>query len=137
MKYLHSGYILFCRDTERSDNGMLNLQGIFDVFVVKELPHQSDCSWVIGFGTPYERRQYKGTVQIENPAGKEVYSGEFSANDPNDIYKGHHVFKPNLKLDNEGMWSVRVTLRNWKDENMWDFERKFWCMLEPANHPDP
>ncbi|HMO22405.1 MAG TPA: hypothetical protein PKC98_15715, partial [Candidatus Melainabacteria bacterium] len=77
-----------------------------------------------GFGTPYERRQYKGTVTIESPDGVEVYKGEFSANDPNDIYKGHHVFKPDIILEKEGMWAVKVTLRNWKDENMWDFERR-------------
>ena len=127
MKYLHSGYILFCEDTERGDDGSLNLKGIFDVFVVKEIPYHSSCSWVIGFGTPYERRQYKGTVTIENPDGEEAYRGEFSANDPNDIYKGHHVFKPQLNLSKEGMWSVKVTLRNWKDENMWDFEYIFIC----------
>lgn len=137
MKYLHSGYILFCESSERNDEGGLNLKGIFDVFVVKELPLRTSNHWVIGFGTPYERRQYKGTVSIENPKGEVVHTHEFAANDPSEIYKGHHVFQPNLELTTEGMWSVKVSLQNWKDENMWDFERKFWCMIEPDTPPDP
>jgi len=84
MKYLHSGYILFCERAEHDDNGMLNVYGLFDVFELKELPAKMNCAWVIGFGTPYERRQYKGILLVEDPKGQKVLEIEFAANDPHD-----------------------------------------------------
>ncbi len=94
MKYLHSGYILFCKEAEHADDGTVNLHGMFDLFVERALPIKMDCTWVIGFGTPFERRQYKGLVTVENPDGEEILRKEFSANDPADIYKGHYIFRP-------------------------------------------
>lgn len=137
MKYLHSGYILFCEKAEHEENGRVDALGLIDLFVGKELPVKMDCWWVIGFGTPFERRQYKGLVILENPAGEEVFRKEFQANDPSDIYKGHYLFKAEAILDTEGVWTARAALNNWKDEAMWDMERKFWTMLEGDAPPDP
>jgi hypothetical protein len=137
MKYLHSGYILFCDQADHTDDGKVDASGLFDLFVVKELPARIDCCWVIGFGTPYERRQYKGIVTLEDPLGETVFTKEFAANDPADIYKGHYIFRPEINLDREGSWTAKVVLKNWKDESMWDLERKFWTMLEGDAPPDP
>ncbi len=137
MKYLHSGYILFCDEAEHAESGRVNAQGLFDLFVSKKLPIKTDCFMIIGFGTPYERRQYNGVITIENPNGEVVVKKEFQANDPSDIYKGHYVFKPNMLLDREGMWSAKVVLKNFKDDAMWDIERKFWVMVEGDSPPDP
>jgi hypothetical protein len=137
MKYLHSGYILFCDKAEHEENGRVDASGLFDLFIVKSLPEKTQCSMIIGFGTPYERRQYKGFVTIENPDGKEALRKEFNANDPGDIFKGHYLFQPDLTIDKEGMWSAKVVLHSWKDEPIWDFERKFWAMIEGATPPDP
>lgn len=137
MKYLHSGYILFCDQAEHAENGRVDAQGLFDLFVSKSLPIKMNCQMIIGFGTPYERRQYKGVVSLENPNSEVVMKKEFNANDPADIYKGHYVFKPEAVLDKEGMWSAKVILKNWKEEAMWDLERKFWVMVEGDAPPDP
>jgi hypothetical protein len=137
MKYLHSGYILFCERAEHEENGRIDAKGLFDLFVCKELPFKMNCWMVVGFGTPYERRQYKGIVSIENPEGTEIFNQEFNANDPNDIFKGHYLFKPDVALDKEGLYSVKAILQNWKEEPLWDFERKFWTMLEGDGPPDP
>lgn len=137
MKYLHSGYILFCERAEHDDNGMLNVYGLFDVFELKEIPTRMNCAWVIGFGTPYERRQYKGVLTVEDPKGAQVIEVEFAANDPHDIYKGHYVFRPEFTIDHEGAWTVKAVLKNWKDENTWDIERQFWCMEKTDSPPDP
>ncbi|MGH9554031.1 MAG: hypothetical protein ACRD3W_31925 [Terriglobales bacterium] len=137
MKYLHSGYILFCEEAQHEDNGRVDAKGLFDLFVLKELPTKMDCCVIVGFGTPYERRQYKGYVTIENPEGEEKFRKEFAANDPNDIFKGHYLFKPDVTIDQPGLWSVKTVLHNWKDESMWDFERKFWTMLQGDAPPDP
>lgn len=137
MKYLHSGYILFCEYAEHEENGHVNAQGLFDLFLGKELPVKMQCYIIIGFGTPFERRQYKGHLIIENPDGEEVYKKEFNANDPADIFKGHYIFKPDVTLDKEGLWTCKAVLYNWKDESMWDLERKFWTMLEGDAPPDP
>ena len=67
MKYLHSGYILFCQGADHEEDGRVDARGLFDLFVLKELPTKMNCTCVIGFGTPYERRQYKGIVTIEDP----------------------------------------------------------------------
>lgn len=137
MKYLHSGYILFCDKAEHDDHGMLNVHGLFDVFELDEIPTKVNCAWVIGFGTPYERRQYQGSVTIQDPSGTTVCEQEFSANDPQDIFKGHYVFRPEIAVNQEGAWVVRCWLRNWKDENMWDIERQFWVMKKTDSPPDP
>jgi hypothetical protein len=137
MKYLHSGYILFCEQAEHGENGKIDTQGLFDLFAGKSLPIKSDCFIVVGFGTPYERRQYKGIFSVENPDGVEVFKKEFNANDPADIFKGHYIFKPEIILDKEGAWTAKVLLSNWKDESIWDQKRQFWVMIEGDAPPDP
>ncbi|MBS2002571.1 MAG: hypothetical protein U0103_08005 [Candidatus Obscuribacterales bacterium] len=137
MKYLHSGYLLFCEKADHRDDGRIDALGLYDLFVAKELPIAMNSWWVLGFGTPYERRQYKGSLTLENPSGEIVFQKEFSANDPADIFKGHYIFKPEIILDKEGCWTAKATLRNWKDESMWDVERRFWTMLETDSPPDP
>jgi len=137
MKYLHSGYILFCEKAEHAENGHIDAHGLFDLFVAKEMPIKMNCHWVISFGTPYERRQYKGTVILEDPDGREVYSSEFNANDPNDLFKGHYIFKPDITLSREGMWTAKVILKNWKAENVWETQRQFFAMIEGDTPPDP
>lgn len=96
-----------------------------------------NCCWVIGFGTHFERRQYKGLITIEDPDAKEVFRKEFSANDPAHIYKGHYIFKPDITLTKEGLWNAKVVLSNYKDESVWDLERHFWTMLASDTPPDP
>ena len=137
MKYLHSGYILFCREADYEDNGRVNAHGLFDLFVEKELPAKMDCVCVVGFGTPYERRQYKGLFTIEDPDGNPIYIKDFNANDPSDIFKGHYIFRPELTLVKQGAYSAKVAILNWKDDTMWDCERKFWTMVESDAPPDP
>ncbi|MBI4533588.1 MAG: hypothetical protein HY711_06535 [Candidatus Melainabacteria bacterium] len=137
MKYLHSGYILFCDRAEYADNGRIDANGLFDLLVGKGLPIRMNCTWVIGFGTPYERRQYKGLVVLEDPDGKEVFSKEFNANDPNDLYRGHYIFSSDLVLIRDGLWTAKVFLKNWKGEGVWDIQRQFWAMVEGATLPDP
>jgi hypothetical protein len=137
VKYLHSGYILFCEKASHEENGRIDAQGLFDLFVGKDLPRKMDCWMVVGFGTPYERRQYKGIVTIENPEGQEIFKREFNANDPNDIFKGHYLFKPEVTLDKEGLYTVKAVLHNWQDVPTWDVERKFWTMVEGDGPPDP
>jgi hypothetical protein len=137
MKYLHSGYILFCREAEHTEDGTVDVRGLFDVFVEENLPTKADCTWVIGFGTPFERRQYKGIITIEDPDGQEVLRKEFSANDPADIYKGHYIFRPDIMLTKEGLWAAKVVLNNWKDDSVWDLQRNFWTMIKGSAPPDP
>lgn len=137
MKYLHSGYILFCEKAEHAEDGRVNTTGLFDLFIGKSLPLQMNCSWVIGFGTPYERRQYKGLVVVEDPDGREVFSQEFNANDPNDIFKGHYVMRPEITLNREGLWTAKIFLKNWKGEGVWDIQRQFWVMIGGDAPPDP
>ena len=137
MKYLHSGYILFCQKAEHAEDGRINVEGLFDIFVEKSFPAKPDCYWVIGFGTPYERRQYKGTITVTNPDGEDVYTREFQANDPALIFKGQYIFKPDLTLTKEGLWTAKVVLNNWKDNSVWDLQRPFWATIEKDSHPDP
>lgn len=130
MKYLHSGYILFCQEAEHADSGQVNLKGVFDLFVVKELPTTLNCQCVVGFGTPYERRQYKGHLEIEDPTGHTVFRKEFNANDPDDLRRGHSMFPLDLPITAEGSWTVRCSLFNWKNENVWEVSRQLWAMVE-------
>jgi hypothetical protein len=137
MKYLHSGYILFCKAADHSENGFVDVHGLFDIYVEKSLPAKPDCLWVVGFGTPYERRQYKGVVSVIDPEGITVYSVDFQANDPDAVFKGHYIFRPDFNLTKEGQWTAKVALSNWKDNTVWHLERPFFVTLEKASHPDP
>ena len=137
MKYLHSGYILFCQHAEHTEDGRVDASGLFDLYVEKQFPAKIESYWVIGFGTPYERRQYVGVITIENPDGEEVFTKEFQANDPNDIFKGHYIFKPDCTLTKEGLYKAKVVLSNWKDNSVWDLERPFWATVETDAPPDP
>lgn len=137
MKYLHSGYILFCEEADHGSDGRIDTKGLFDLFSVKSLPTKMDCTCVVCFGTPYERRQYKGLLIIQDPDGRDAFFKEFEANDPDDLNRGHHICKPDLILDKEGMWEAKVSLKNWKGENVWNVSRQFWVMIEGAQQPDP
>ena len=137
MKYLHSGYILFCDRAEHAEDGRVNALGLFDLAAGKNTPIAMKCHCVIGFGTPYERRQYKGTIIIEDPNGKELLQHEFQANDPNDLFKGHYILPVDLTLRTEGTYTARVVLSNWKNENVWEVTRQFWVMVVGDGPPDP
>jgi hypothetical protein len=137
MKYLHSGYILFCDRAEHAEDGRVNALGLFDLVAGKHTPLKMKCDCVIGFGTPYERRQYKGFIVIEDPNGKELLTHEFQANDPNDLFKGHYIMPIDLTLNTEGTYTARVVLSNWKNENVWEVTRQFWAMVVGDGPPDP
>jgi hypothetical protein len=137
MKYLHSGYILFCDRAEHAEDGRVNALGLFDLAAAKNTPIKMKCDCVIGFGTPYERRQYKGFILIEDPNGKELLTHEFQANDPNDLFKGHYIMPIDLVLQTEGTYTARVVLSNWKNENVWEVTRQFWAMVVGDGPPDP
>jgi hypothetical protein len=137
MKYLHSGYILFCDRAEHAEDGRVNALGLFDLAAAKNTPIKMKCDCVIGFGTPYERRQYKGFILIEDPNGKELLTHEFQANDPNDLFKGHYIMPIDLILQTEGTYTARVVLSNWKNENVWEVTRQFWAMIVGDGPPDP
>ena len=138
MKYLHSGYILFCQRADHTDEGRINAIGLFDIASGKILPVRMQCDLVIGFGTPYERRQYKGVFTIEGPDGQEVVNHEFNANEPGELYKGHYIHKLDVDLKQEGNYTCRCVLSNWKNENVWEVSRQFWTMVgTEAMVPDP
>jgi len=137
MKYLHSGYILFCAKAEHAEDGHINAMGLFDLCTGDHLPLMMKCDCVFGFGTPYERRQYRGTITIEDPTGKELACHEFNANDPNDLFKGHYILPLDLTITTEGSHTARVVLQNWKNENVWEVTRQFWAMVVGDAHPDP
>lgn len=137
MKYLHSGYILLCDKADLAEDGRINARGLFDLFVVKNFPSAINCHCVIGFGTPYERRQYKGHLEIEDPSGRTVVSKDFNANDPNDLFRGHSIIPLEFSITSEGSWTMRCSLYNWKNENVWDVTRQFWAMLAGDGPPDP
>jgi len=137
MKYLHSGYILFCDKAEHGEDGRVDTRGLFDLFVGKSLPIPMNCTWLIGFGTPYERRQYKGMAILEDPDGREVFSKEFNANDPNDLFRGHYIMRPDITMNREGLWTAKIFLKNWKGEGVWDIQRQFWVMVGGDSPPDP
>jgi hypothetical protein len=137
MKYLHSGYILFCDRAEHQEDGRINANGLFDLVAGKNTPLRMKCDCIIGFGTPYERRQYRGTLTIEDPAGNIVVTHDFNANDPNDLFKGHYIYSLDLDITREGSYTARVVLQNWKNENVWEVSRQFWAMVVGDAPPDP
>ena len=137
MKYLHSGYILFCDRAEHAEDGRVNALGLFDLAAGKILPIRMKCDAIIGFGTPYERRQYKGAFTIEDPSGKVVVEHEFNANDPNDLFKGHYIYPIDLNITTEGSYTAKVVLQNWKNEIVWEISRQWWAMVIGEGPPDP
>lgn len=137
MKYLHSGYILFCDKADHAEDGRINTFGLFDLFALPSLPEKRSFNCVISYGTPYERRQYKGNLIIEDPEGNVVVNHDFNANDPNDLYKGHYSFPLELNVNKEGLWIAKACLYNWKNENIWSYSREFWAMVERDGPPDP
>lgn len=133
MKYLHSGYILLCNGADHAEDGRINLQGIFDLLVVQDFPANLRCQFVVGFGTPYERRQYKGHLEVEDPSGRTVFTTEFNANNPDDLLRGHAIFPAQFPVDQEGCFIVKCTLMNWKGETVWEVTRQVWAMTPEAN----
>jgi hypothetical protein len=137
MKYLHSGYILFCEKADHADDGRVNALGLFDLVTGGNLPLRLRCDCIIGFGTPYERRQYKGVFTIEGPDGQPLVSHEFNANEPGELLKGHYIYKLDVNILQEGNYTARAVLSNWKDETVWEVSRQFWAMVALAVAPDP
>lgn len=137
MKYLHSGYVLFAQKADHAEDGKVNALGLFDLCTGKNLPLRMKCDVIIGFGTPYERRQYKGVLTVEGPDGQELVNHEFHANDPNDLYKGHYIYPMDINVTVEGSCSAKVVLSNWKNETVWEFTRQFWAMVVGDEPPDP
>lgn len=137
MKYLHSGYVLFCERADHAEDGRINALGLFDLASGKNMPLRMKCDVIIGFGTPYERRQYKGKLTVEDPNGTELVSHEFNANDPNDLFKGHYIYPMDINIAQEGSYTARVILSNWKNETVWEFTRQFWAMTVGDAPPDP
>ena len=129
MKYLHSGYVLLCDQAQHQKDGRIDALGLFDLVAGAVLPLILKCYCVIGFGTPYERRQYKGTFTLEDPTGFVVSNHVFNANDPNDLMRGHYIFPLALSLTKEGSYTARVILKNWKEEVVWEISRQFWAMV--------
>ena len=41
-----------------------------------------------------------------------------------------YIFKPDITLTKEGMWTVKVVLSNWKSITGLDLQRTFWTMIE-------
>lgn len=132
MKYLHSGYILLCNEADHAKDGRVNAKGLFDLFVVEDFPSQLKCNCIIGFGTPYERRQYKGHLEIEDPTGRTIFTSDFEANDLEDLLRGHSIVPCELWLHTEGSYTIRCALYNWKNENVWEVARQLWAMRTPT-----
>jgi hypothetical protein len=137
MKYLHSGYILFAEKAEHAEDGRINAYGLFDLLNGKYLPIRIQCHCIVGFGTPYERRQYKGIFTLEDAEGNLLVTHEFQANDPNDLFKGHQSFPIDFTVTKEGSYTARVVLSNWKNEDVWEVQRHFWAMVIGDTPPDP
>ena len=131
MKYLHSGYILLCEAADHAADGRVNTTGLFDLFVVDNFPFNLKCVVVVGFGTPYERRQYKGHLEIEDPSGRTIFTQDFNANDLSDLLRGHAIFSAQIPIDSAGCFTFRCSLYNWKNENVWEVSRQLWAMLTP------
>ncbi len=129
MKYLHSGYILLCESADHAADGRINLHNLFDLFVVDQFPSDIKCQFVVGFGTPYERRQYCGHLEVEDPNGRVIFTHDFNANDPEDLLCGHAIFPASIPLDMEGCITVKCVLSNWKNETVWEVNRQLWAML--------
>ncbi len=128
MKYLHSGYILLCERADHAEDGRINAHGLFDLFVVDKFPSDLKCQFVVGFGTPYERRQYRGHMEIEDPNGLSVFTADFPANDPSDLLRGHCIFPAEIPVKLEGCFTIRCSLNNWKNETVWEITRQLWAM---------
>lgn len=128
MKYLHSGYILLCNKADHAKDGRVNAHGLFDLFVVEDFPSQMSGHCIVGFGTPYERRQYKGHLEVEDPTGRTVFTADFDANDTEDLLRGHAIVPVDLWLHVEGCYTIRCALYNWKNENVWEVSRQLWAM---------
>lgn len=136
MKYLHSGYILLCEQADYAPDGRVNAKGLFDLIVVKNFPADIKCQFVVGFGTPYERRQYRGIMEVEDPTGRVAFTAEFNANDPNDLLRGHAIFPATIPTDSEGCYIIRCTLYNWRNEVVWEITRQIWAMVEGTEAQD-
>lgn len=140
MKYLHSGYILLCDRADHAEDGRINVHGLFDLFVVDAFPQNLSCNIVVGFGTPYERRQYRGHIEIEDPNGRIVFEYDFPANDPDHLLKGHAIFPADVLVYVEGSFTIKCVLSNWKNETVWEVTRQLWAMTrneEPADSDAP
>lgn len=137
MKYLHSGYILVCDKADHAEDGRVNAHGLFDLFVVKEVPSDVKCQFIVGFGTPYERRQYCGHMEVEDPSGRTVFTQDFNANDPEDLLRGHAIFPAVIPVNSEGCFTVRCTLLNWRNEVVWEVTRQLWAMIPDGKDPGP
>lgn len=137
MKYLHSGYILLCDKADHAEDGRINANGLFDLFVVNKIPSDMKCQFIVGFGTPYERRQYCGHMEVEDPTGRTVFTQDFNANDPEDLLRGHAIFPAVIPVNSEGSFTVRCTLLNWKNEVVWEVTRQLWAMIPDGNEPPP
>ncbi|MBX9685721.1 MAG: hypothetical protein K2X27_03405 [Candidatus Obscuribacterales bacterium] len=129
MKYLHSGYILLCERADHAADGRINCHGLFDLLVVDQFPSTLKCQFIVGFGTPYERRQYRGHMEVEDPNGRTVFTADFNANDPSDLLRGHAIFPAEIAVQQEGCFTIRCSLYNWKTENVWEVTRQLWAML--------
>jgi len=129
MKYLHSGYILLCEKADHAEDGRINAHGLFDLIVVDHFPMYITCEFVVGFGTPYERRQYRGHVEVEDPIGRNVFTHDFNANDPGDLLRGHAIFPADILIQQEGCYTIKTALYNWKNENVWEVTRQLWAMI--------
>jgi hypothetical protein len=129
MKYLHSGYILLCDRADHAEDGRINTHGLFDLIVVDAFPTTIKCQFVVGFGTPYERRQYRGHVEVEDPNGRNVFTADFNANDQVDLLRGHAIFPAEILVQQEGCFTIKTALYNWKNENVWEVTRQLWAML--------
>ena len=128
MKYLHSGYILLCERADYAEDGRINVHGLFDLFVVDTFPSNLKCQFVVGFGTPYERRQYLGKMEIEDPNGRVVFEKEFPANDPEHLLRGNAIFPAEVLVYVEGCFTIKCVLSNWKNETVWEVTRQLWAM---------
>lgn len=137
MKYLHSGYILLCDRADHAEDGRINTHGLFDLFVVDAFPSNLQCQFVVGFGTPYERRQYRGHLEIEDPNGKIVFMQDFPANDPEDLLRGHAIFPGEVLVQAEGCFTIKCMLYNWKNESVWEVTRQLWALKRGTEAHEP
>lgn len=133
MKYLHSGYILLCEKADEADDGRVNAHGLLDIISVDSFPQNLKCHLVVGFGTPYERRTYHALVRVEDPDRNIVFQEELNASESAKGSRGHAIFPCEMNIDREGCYTVIASLHNWKNENVWDCERKIWSIQSGEN----